>query len=235
MISEHQFAGGYASVWHSVAPLSDGFWQVENRLTARFAPPLASKAPASLRGLVNETAFSAFCELQPAASSIDRATIQAAVDAALPNALAYVNRFVTARSLTVADFDDSCRREAGHLVLRLLHFFLGRPRIQVRPAFSGCGLISACEGDLVVDGCLYEIKAGERGFRVTDLRQLLVYSALAYASRSLGFHKVGLLNPRTGVEWTRTLDDLCTALGGARANDLLPTLVTHFSQVSISR
>lgn len=235
MISEHQFAGGYGSIWHTVAPLSDGFWQVENRLTSRYAPPLPPRAPARLRGLVNESAFLAFCELQPTADSFDRAQILDAIERALPIALSYVNRFLPTQKLTGVEFEESCRREAGHLVLRLLHYFPRAPETKLRPAFSGCGLLSACEGDLVVDGCLYEVKAGDRGFRVTDLRQLLVYSALAYASSALCFHSIGLLNPRKGVAWSRTLDDLCIAISGVRSNDLLPTLVAHFSQVSISR
>src|SRR5690606_35885981 len=117
----------------------------------------------------------------------------------------------------------------------LLTYFPGQQSTILRPKFSGCGLISECEGDLIEGTCLYEIKAGDRTFRVVDLRQLLTYSALAYAEGALSFSEIGIFNPRRGVAWRKSLEEVCYALSGLRLNDTLSSLMEQFSSVSASR
>lgn len=235
MISEHQFATHYSSVWHAVTPLADGFWTVENLMVDRIAPPLTPKAPKGMRAVVNETAFRAFCSLHLKPKPIKRNDVLMAIDEQLSDSVAYIGRFASSPTVTVEDVDEECRIEAWDIVLRLLHFFSGEKPTTLRPRFSGCGLVSACEGDLIEGSCLYEIKAGDRAFRVVDLRQLLTYSALAYANNNLTFKEVGLFNPRTGVAWRRSLEDVSYALSGLRLSDTLSALVEQFSGVSASR
>lgn len=236
MISEHQFATHYSSAWRAVTPLADGYWTVENLMVDRIAPPLTPKAPKGIRAVVNETAFRAFCSLHSKSKpDTKRGDILAAIDDQLSDSIAYVGRFLSAPSLAAEDVDDESRKEAGNLVLRLLHFFPGVETTTLRPRFSGCGLISACEGDLIEGSCLYEIKAGDRAFRVVDLRQLLTYSALAYAKSNLTFTEVGLFNPRTGVAWRKSLEEVSHALSGLRLSDTLSALVEQFSGASASR
>jgi len=235
MISEHDFASGYGSLWHSLSPLSDGYWKIENMLVKRALPPMGSRADVKMRGVVNETAFRAFCTIQGDKSTVDPARAMAAVDSSAPGAVEYVARLTSRFKPTHADFDDHCRRESAHLALRLLHYFPGTGATTLRPAFRGCGLLSACEGDLIEGDCLYEIKAGDRAFRIADLRQLLIYSALAYAAGELKFSRIGLFNPRTGSAWVRTLDQVCSAIAGVKAADTLSALVGTFSAASVSR
>lgn len=235
MISEHQFATHYSSSWRSITPLADGFWTVENLIVDRVAPPLTPKAPKGMRAVVNETAFRAFCSLHNKPKPIERDNILTAIDEQLEASIAYVGRFSSVPPLTAKDIDDECLKEAGSLVLRLLHFFPGVKATTLRPRFSGCGLISACEGDLIEGSCLYEIKAGDRAFRVVDLRQLLTYSALAYAKSSLSFTEIGLFNPRTGVAWRKSLEEVSHALSGLRLSDTMSALVEQFSGASASR
>lgn len=235
MISEHQFSTQYSSAWRSVAPLSDGFWAVENRQVERIDAPLRALAPKGLRAIINETAFRAFCDLHSKARSTGDDGLNAAVQANVPAAIAYVGRFSNAPTVEPSDFDASCCDEARALLVRLLRYFPARVATVLRPHFNGCGLLSACEGDLIAGKCLYEVKAGERAFRLMDLRQLLTYAALAYASRSLTFTQIGLLNPRTGVAWKRTLDDVCRSISGQPPSDTLSALVEQFSVASASR
>lgn len=235
MISEHQFATHYSSAWHAVAPLSDGFWAIENLQVERVARPLHPRAPKGMRAIVNEAAFRTFCDLHPARNTVERGDIPAALNLRFQDAIDYVARFSNAPPVVVADIDDDCRKEAGSLVLRLLHYFSGQAPTVLRPRFSGCGLISACEGDLIEGTCLYEVKSGDRAFRILDLRQLLTYSALAYAARQLTFTEVGLLNPRRGVVWRRSLEDVCLSISGLRLSDTLSALVEQFSGASASR
>lgn len=235
MISEHNFASSYGSVWQQITPRSDGYWKFENMLVTREAPPIPASAPTNMRGVVNEAAFRAFCILRAGGREFDGTTILNAIDAQAPDAVEYVSRLAPRSRSDLQSFDDSCRQEAVSLTIRLLRYFRGYRRTTLQPRFRGCGLISACEGDVLANDCLYEIKAGERAFRITDLRQLLVYSALAYASDSLEFTSIGLFNPRTGAAWTRTLDQVCQSIAGLQAIDILSALASQFSAISVSR
>lgn len=235
MISEHQFATHYSSSWNTISPLADGYWAFENMMVDRFVPPLTARAPKGMRAVLNETAFRAFCALHGKHQPIRRADVLEAVDHHLSEAIEYVSRFSSAPPLEARDVDEVCRREAGVLALRLSTFFPGVTPTFLRPHFMGCGLISACEGDLIEGNCLYEVKAGERSFRVIDLRQLLTYSALAYASGKLTFSEIGLVNPRRGVTWRKSLEDVCNAVSGLRLSDTMSALVEHFSSASVSR
>lgn len=235
MISEHRFAASYPSIWSRVAPLSDGYWHFENMLVTRETPPLNTRAPKTLRGVVNEAAFGAFCALRATGGTFDRSRVLSVVDAVTSEALVYVQRLSPRATFQLQAFDDTCRREAVALTLRFLHFFPDFLPTRLRPAFPGCGLISPCEGDVIEGDCLYEIKAGNRAFRIIDLRQLLIYSALSYSAGSLAFTTIGLFNPRIGVSWSRTLDQVCHSIAGTHAVDTLSTLGEHFSAVSASR
>lgn len=235
MISEHQFATHYSSAWRVLAPLADGFWAFENMFVERIEPPLLPRAPKGMRAIVNETAFRAFCDLHGKSALVARSQILAYVDSRLQESIDYVRRFSSTTHVEVADIDDECRKESGDLALRLLSFFSGDEPTVLRPQFNGCGLLSACEGDLVQGSCLYEVKAGDRAFRVVDLRQLLTYSALAYVSHSMTFTHIGLFNPRTGVVWKKSLEDVSRSISGRRLNDTLSSIVEEFSVASASR
>lgn len=234
MTSETKFATGFTSVWREVTPLSDGYWSVENMLTRRTAAPIPNRAPSDLRGAVNELAFIAFSELADGKSRIPREEVYATLKQSIPTAIAYINRISTSEKLIEEAIDEVCLREATQITLRLLTFFpLGTKR-HVRPKFRGCGIINACEGDVISGDHLYEVKAGDRPFRVSDLRQLLTYSALAYASNDLSFSRLGLFNPRTGKAWSKSLDEVCISISGLRANDVLPKLVENMQMIATS-
>ena len=235
MISEHQFANHYSSAWHAVTPLSDGFWAFENKQVERIEAPLPAIAPKGMRAIINEAAFRAFCEIQSSPRPISGARLADAVDGKFQVAIDYVARFSNAPSVLTSDIDNECRQEAMALVTRLLRYFPTPMGITLRPRFSGCGLLSECEGDLIAGNCLYEVKAGDRPFRILDLRQLLTYAALAYANRTLSFTHIGLINPRTGVSWRRSLDEVCQSVSGLRLSDTLSALVEQFSVASASR
>lgn len=235
MISEHEFASSYPSIWSQVAPLSIGYWKVENMLTTRDTLPVEARAATGMRGVVNETAFRAFNLMFHSKAKRDNAAALEAVWACASESIEYVVRLAPRAKIEPPGFDDTCAHEAAKLAVQLLRFFPGNQPTVLRPKFFGCGLISECEGDVMEGDCLYEVKAGDRAFRITDLRQLLIYSALAYASQSLGFSKIGLFNPRTGYTWVRTLDEVCKSIAGSRPADVLSTLVGHFSAASVSR
>jgi hypothetical protein len=225
----------HPSIWNQITPLSDGFWHAENLLVTRAFRPIGSTSAIGVRGVVNEAAFRAFYSFSIAGGGFDRSLLLAAVDAVSRESIAYVNRLAPTANVARQSFDEDARSEATILAERLLLFFPRLRSTDLRPAFPGCGLISSCEGDIIEDGCLYEVKAGERGFRISDLRQLLVYSALAYSAGTMSFTSIGLFNPRTGAAWMKTLDEVCESIAGTRAVDTLSRLVDTFSGISVSR
>lgn len=234
MTSETKFATGFTSVWREITPLSDGYWVVENMLTRRVISPLLNRAPKGIRGAVNELAFIGFSKLAREGRRIARDEVFTTLKESISTTIDYINRLAPTEILREESIDEVCLREAMQLTLRLLNFFPSGVNTQIRPRFKGCGIVNACEGDVISGNQLFEVKAGDRGFRVSDLRQLLMYSALAYASDELAFSRIGLFNPRTGMAWSKSLDEVCVSISGLRANDVLPKLVDHMQVLTAS-
>ncbi len=235
MISEHQLALHYPSLWHSVTPLSDGYWAIQNKLMQReITPPLNNASNKSMRGAINEVAFRAFSVLQSGQNKqIDRAIVQSTIESNAQRVIDYINRLNSGRTLSLDSFDAACVREATVLTFRHLYFFPQGSKVTLSPRFKGCGDVAECYGDAITNDCLYEIKAGDRNFRISDLRQLLIYSALAYANNDLGFSKIGLINPRTGHHWAKSLDQVCRAIAGQSMVDALQNLSDKFSDLNV--
>ena len=242
MISEHKFITSFTSVWREVMPLGDNYWRRQNLLLLPSQSKVENFVAADLRGLVNELAFMAFCKIQTDTAvgrSIDNPEIGIAISEAVvscvPQAVAYINRLAFASETKASDVSKDCKTEAHYLTANLLRFFPMQGVYQLRPKFNGCGVISACEGDLISGGCLFEVKAGDRPFRISDVRQLLVYAALAYADKALTFDRIALCNPRTGFLWVKSLDSICHSLSGLRASDVLARLVLHFESTDVTK
>lgn len=235
MTSETKFATGYSSVWREITPLSDGYWAVENMLTRRVVEPLQNRAPKEMRGLVNELAFIGFSKLLAHSKMPTSIEVKQILIGEISTAVNYINRVSPAEDLKVESVGDTCIQESIQLCQRLLSFFPSGVERITRPKFKGCGIINSCEGDIQVGSSLYEVKAGDRSFRVTDIRQLLTYAALAYSSGELNFSKIGLFNPRTGMAWVKSIDDICLAISGAKANDILPKIIDHMQAPSVYR
>lgn len=234
MISEHDFISSYSSIWRQLTHRADGYWKIENHLTEIEYPRMSAVAPREMRGAVNETAFRSFCVLRSEIGPDDVSHIDGIIDSQIAGTLDYVARFAPSMKTASLEFNEACREESRIILERMLDYFPKNEGIIVRPTFPGCGTISACEGDILAGDCLYEIKAGDRAFRISDLRQLLVYSALAFASGSLTFVNIGLFNPRTGHSWLRSLDEVCLAISGRKSIDTLAELTMFFSSISES-
>jgi hypothetical protein len=240
MISEHKFVTSFTSAWREVMPLGDNYWRKQNLLLLPKQPIVKNVAAPDIRGLVNELAFMSFCEilessashesLLPYSKDMDK-RIATTVTNSIPSAVSYINRLPFTNEVSSDDIGHDCTSEAQYLVRNLLRFFPLNGAYELRPKFNGCGLLSACEGDLISNGCLYEIKAGDRPFRISDIRQLLVYAALAYANDSLSFDRIGLCNPRKGLIWVKSIDSVCQSVSGQRASEVLANLILHFDSI----
>jgi hypothetical protein len=103
------------------------------------------------------------------------------------------------------------------------------------PSFSGCGFLNSCVGDVLIGDELYEVKAGDRRFRSTDLRQLITYCALNYAAGTCAIAKAGCVNPRRGTYFVFDLAAIAYAMSGKSAGELFSDIIYHVSSGGISR
>nr|WP_298173966.1 hypothetical protein [uncultured Pseudomonas sp.] len=235
MISEQHFSSSFTSVWHKITPLADTYWRRENLKVKRELSPINNKASVKLRGFLNELAFETFKKAKETGHLPRREHIIPLAKESIKSVADYIFRITNEEDSITLALDEDCQSEVFGLTQNLMLCFPNTKEITFRPKFSGCGIVSACEGDLIYQDCLYEIKAGDRGFRVSDIKQLLTYSSLAFQNETIEFTKVGLFNPRNGYHWERTIDQLCIELSGMRESDVLSNIASHMTQLAISR
>jgi hypothetical protein len=62
-----------------------------------------------------------------------------------------------------------------------------------------------------------------------DIKQVLVYCALNFSSKSFDIQRVCLFNPREGLYFAESVNDVCQLAGGRSAFDILGELVEYIS------
>jgi hypothetical protein len=233
MISERQLSMNYSSFWRGIAPLADAYWRAQNLQVERFAEPLHTKRERQSRGFVNELAFESFVRVLADGNKIDGGAFRKAAESAKESVANYISRFTQIdNKILLRDFSSELP-EVVAIAERLDKFF--SPSLEMgsnafRPKFSGCGLLMAAEGDVLVDETLFEVKAGDRNFRVSDLRQLLVYCALNHKKPIANITRIALVNPRIGISWSSDLESCSRAISGRSSAELLDDIVDFVIQ-----
>jgi hypothetical protein len=97
------------------------------------------------------------------------------------------------------------------------------------PSFIGCGRLNSCKGDIVLENKLIEVKAGERHFRLIDVRQVITYLALNFCSKKYKLQDIALLNPRTGLVFETSVSILIESCSGRRPVDVFSDIVDFVS------
>jgi hypothetical protein len=211
--------------------MAEEYMRTINANTVRFARPAPSTAETQKRGLINELAFLIAGEASRTSTSPYALTVESIVASTL-EALAHVVslRALNRKIVTILDEDDAM--EARVLAGRLLYFLrtVFDPPVVFQPRFAGCGLVEACDGDVFAEATLIEVKAGDRNYRSIDLRQVLTYCALNFASKQRDIASVCLVNPRRGVYFLRSLDQICGAISGHSEATVLAAIVEYLSE-----
>lgn len=125
------------------------------------------------------------------------------------------------------------REEALTLSRQLYRYFLihgGDGTIDAAPHFAGCGIVNTCVGDLISQPTLYEVKAGARDFRLVDIRQVVTYCALNFASRQYVIDRVVLINPRRGIFAEIDIHADISRASGLSASEVYSQLLDFMSQ-----
>ena len=105
--------------------------------------------------------------------------------------------------------------------------------VQFSPVISGAGAIDTCEGDLSINGTLFEIKTVNRNFRSKDIKQLLIYLVLDAARPNRRWEHGGLFNPRRAVWCSFEVDSFVkTVSRGLSVHEVLDELLSAFSRTA---
>jgi hypothetical protein len=231
MTSEVAFATQHTSLWHVLTPTSERFVRQINLNLDRYARELSVGDDPSRRGFLNEVAFQ-FARLK---YHTDNATIFDACTSAR-------GRLATLEREVRGAVDDPSENEIGTIKAiqeSLLNFIRHRSspalKVMFEPKFPGCGFLNPCIGDILIGHELYEVKAGDRRFRSTDLRQLITYSALNYAAGICTITKAGCVNPRRGTYFALELDTIAYEMAGKSSSELFSDIIYHVSSGGVSR
>lgn len=102
------------------------------------------------------------------------------------------------------------------------------------PAFAGSGVVDDAVGDIYLPSNeeLIEVKAVQRLFRGSDLRQVLTYASLTDARTPVT--SVTLLNPRLGTFYSATCEDLAQDIGAGSWVELRMSLLDFMSGLALS-
>jgi hypothetical protein len=232
LISEKILAEEYSSLWRNIIPLSDGFTRRVNTEQTRFAVRTSRSNNPFESSLESELGFRLFVEAAHGRMSLDRPD-PAALKALERDVRGYVQDLPRPHSMSWLIGSDITALEIARRMA--FYFSTNDPfPIVVHPTFRGCGIVDACQGDLLVGSTLYEIKNVSRPYRAVDIRQVLIYCALAKAAGEPLIEHIALLNAREGTVFKIGINDLAQGLGSAAAADLLDLVIYQISDVDVS-
>lgn len=231
MISEKEFALSHSGFWKQLLPLAEEYIRTTNRELGRFCPPLVSPLPPDTRGVVNEIGFQIFAVSIKFDTSIEFLS-QPALDQSIRDGLRHIRALREHGRPPVPHPTNEQINEAIVLAKRLDVFLRqASPGTLIpSPIFRGCGWVNECAGDVLGNQTLFEVKAGDRRFRSIDVRQVLIYCALNSAATTYDISRVCLVNPRLGVFFEESLDELCGETAGRSATDVLNEIVQFASE-----
>ena len=185
------------------------------------------------RGIVNELAFRLF------QATCARETLTAAgVIGIAETVRQYVERLSKANDGVVKEPVAQVEITEATTLGSSLEFYFRRVPVQELvfwPQFAGCGMLDAVKGDILHGKCLYEVKAGDRSFRVTDIRQVLTYCAMDFAAGKFGIKEVVLLNPRRGTHFRTSVEELVRETAGSSAVEFCASVIEFLSAENPSR
>jgi len=239
MISEHRFVSSFSSFWRELLPTGDAYIRNQNLQLQRFETPLESSLPPERRSFINELAF----RLSSLVSAPDGKPLadlsKSSIEKAVCETVSYIGRFPQFLEKKVPAPTEDEIREALLLAKRFSSFLQSHmdkgEELIFFPKFSGCGLIEECEGDVLAGSTLYEVKSGDRKFRLIDVKQLLVYCALNHVNPMYDIDQVTLLNPRVGVFLSQPLEVLARSVSGVSVSELCSDLIDFLSLTIPSR
>ena len=231
MINEKTFALSHQSFWLGAAPMLSQFIKSQNLHIERFSKPFTYTTEDN-RGLIGELTFRLFATSYKKSCNtkeLQKSEIQHCVE----QSIKFIQRFRAFSRQPELQASADGIDEASQLANILLDFFNSeKTALKLWPEFPGCGWLDSVEGDGLGGSTLYEIKCGKSKIRGKDIKQILCYLSLNYASKTHDIDQICLFNPRRGLVLRCTVDSLCKEISGATSPVLLGDIVEYISEPS---
>ena len=199
-----------------------------------------SKSSADRRGLVNETAFLYFSNAINLGlkSCVFNETFKKDIksfEKKAKNKIALIEKkdIKLYKKLNVKEIE-----EVYELITSLFTYILSWPSnsdLVIFPEFYGCGLVEACNGDVLINDTLCEMKAGDRKFRSIDIRQVLIYVVLNKSFKKHEINKISLVNPRHHIYYEVDVEEAFFAMSGLDANTCASEVINFLSGIGMSK
>jgi hypothetical protein len=227
VISERKFSNSYSSFWNQLLPTADSFVRRLNLTCERFTKPIDSSLSVDRdkRAVINELAFRLFKEQANSGKISSGKIISLEQDVR-----SYIERLAPSiKKLTALSKEELIESEK---IAASLSAYFYKPDFKAMtfwPLLKGCGQLDACRADIIYKNKLIEVKAGDRHFRITDLRQIITYLALNFYSQQYQLAYIALVNPRTGKEFECAIDTLIESCSGKKSVDVFSDVIDFLS------
>jgi len=233
MFSERKFSTIFSSYWNQVLPRADTYLRRINLSCERYRSEISSLLPADRdrRSLINELGFRLFMEYSQVGKISDKRKQE------LCRAVCrYISSLTKVQTHSMKSISEDELEEASEIASSIKEYFRGNSSgLIFWPVFSGCGMINECQGDILQANDLLEIKAGDRGFRAADLRQVITYCGLNFSSKQYNLENIILLNPRHGLYYQAPIKDVIEECSGQNATDFFYEFIDYISTGANSR
>jgi hypothetical protein len=232
MISERKFANSYASFWNQLLPTADAFVRKINLASERFCRPIdAVSKDRNKRAVINELAFRLF-KVIAAGNEIEPDM----TDNLEKGVRDYIEKLIHS-GFKIPALSKEEVAESERIAASLSMYFSKTDISPLKfwPLFKGCGQLDACRADIISGSKLIEVKAGERNFKITDVRQVITYLALNFNSGQYSIIEIALVNPRTGLKFECEADMLIEFCSGRKAVDIFSDIVEFISSETGSK
>lgn len=218
-------------------PMGDSFVRFINSSRERYGVPCDSHAKPDRNSLISELSFRIYNFGLSNKYDIQEISIH---DLAIKSLAEGVVKYISAieKSIAIAPMTESEITEAKNWSLSLSRFtrhVCPSQKITVQPRFNGCGILDACEGDLLIGTTLWELKNVERDFRLADIKQLLAYCSLNYASQQFPIDSIGLVNAKQGLYFKTKIGPLAAMASAMSESELLGEIVRYITSDTPSR
>lgn len=223
MISERLFAAWFPSFWRELLPFSNAFVRGVNSEWGDVLNDSSGIEPIR-RSVLNESAVRVYC-LPKSERGVNLDDVVAEVENWLRAPIEKLTEYQRSEiSWMIRNLDERYPVVRGGA--HQSHSF--------SPQFPGCGILSECQGDFLLNKVLVEVKSGFRTFRTVDFRQALTYAALNYAGSHYDIHELALYNARLDRCVSLSVDDLCLQMAGERAVDIFEKILDFASASVVS-
>ncbi|TLX47219.1 hypothetical protein C1E24_10480 [Pseudoalteromonas phenolica] len=230
MITVTQLSRNYPSTWRKTFPFLNRLVKKCNLQKETFDDGIFSTSEPTRRALINETGFYLYKKMMESQINKTNDLTQEVITEVANTAFSYIKN-LDFNPEQLAPLSEEEINESKLIAGNLFHYFFYYEKgksITISPHFSGCGLVSDCYGDILAGTTLYEVKSGERDFRIADLKQILIYLTLNYSLHQNSINQIGLINPRLGNYIVLSVKDAIELASGQSTVDCFNELINFF-------